>query len=101
MRIKEKRTKEVEEIVSLRCDICNKDRGVGENGDWFYFSTSHQGWGYDSNESIEYFDVCSATCYLKQLKKSVLDLEDYKDEGAEIAGMPFRFALQLIEAMEK
>ena len=76
-----KEVTEIKEItIGYKCDICKKVHTGSEYPDWWYeFEHGHQSWGNDSCESIEDFLVCSPECYFKQLKKSLITVEDYCD----------------------
>lgn len=85
---------EQETAIDCKCDVCGKLAGEPYPKNWFHFSHGHSEWGNDSGDSFEVFDVCSPECFIKQLKSSLDDMEDYK-RSAEIAGMYFPFAQQL------
>lgn len=64
----------VKETIS--CDVCSGEINT-DNGYW-ELTTHHYGWGNDSCESYEHFDICSETClkgkfcdYVKQSEKEV------------------------------
>jgi hypothetical protein len=98
---KEKVIVERNNIYSYKCDICQKEILSIKNNlpdGWLNFSHSHKDWGNDSIDSIEYFDVCSPECFIKQIRASLKEYECY--DGAEVAHMDFPFAVKFIEYLE-
>ena len=90
-----------EVTVAWQCDVCytqTADLGRYEQ-EWHHFSKGHQGWGNDSIDSYDEYDVCSVDCFIKQLQESVPDLLEYADSAAEIADMPVRFAQKLLDRL--
>ena|SRR2546429_5027663 len=101
--IKEEKTVKKEVTVAWQCDVCyiqTADLSRYEQ-EWFHFSESHQGWGNDSIESCDSYDVCSVDCFIKQLQESIPDLLEYAEASAEIADMPIKFAQKLLDQLLK
>jgi hypothetical protein len=85
-----------EEAIGKICDQCGKtelNSKIYENN-WLGFSESHQGWGSDSSDSFNWYDVCSAECFIAMLPVRIENNDGYS--GAEIAGMPVNFCKQLL-----
>ncbi|MEV0360114.1 hypothetical protein AB0H71_29050 [Nocardia sp. NPDC050697] len=101
--LKEKKQVLRDETVAYKCDFCDKvEHEYSTYKDtWYRFSRSHQGWGNDSCESYESFDVCSVRCFTAILKKELSELSAYARHDAEIADMPFAFAQSLAAALNK
>jgi hypothetical protein len=85
-------------FVATKCDICGKGTPDENDNSFYNLEHHHSAWGNDSIDSFEYFDVCSFNCYMKQLKRSVKELEGYA--SAEIDGKPIKFVEQMIEDYE-
>jgi hypothetical protein len=92
----EQRPQEV--TTGYECDVCGKKIN-GFPSNWFHFNQHHDGWGNDSIDSYQYFDVCSPGCFLTQLKESVDKLKD--ERTGEVPDMPIEFAEALIKFMER
>lgn len=91
--IKEKKQVFQETTVGYKCDSCGAISDGSAFG-WFHFSHRHHGWGNDSIDSVEYFDVCSVDCFAIQLEKSI---QYFKGERtAYISEMPIEFAKNLL-----
>ena len=60
----------VERIV--KCDVCGQ---IVKDRSW-KLTTSHDGWGNDSGDSVEFFDLCSKGCVLMKLDEYFKDCED-------------------------
>ena len=60
--------------AAIKCDICGKIIADRTHGSDMYFQVhmSHEDWGNDSVDSVEYFDVCSQGC-LRPLIEKYLD----------------------------
>lgn len=99
--VKEKKIIEKEVAVAWRCDVCGVQTADKEQyeQEWHHFSEIHRGWGGDSMDSYVYHEVCSADCFAKCLQKSIPDLMEYADDGAEIADMPVKFAQKLLDRL--
>ncbi len=97
--ITERRTTIKEVTIGQKCDHCGLEH-INEQENtrlrsWFQFSTGHNGWGNDSFESLEYFDACSAKCFIEIAKKELSGR--LKGEGtATIAGMSHGLMTELI-----
>lgn len=50
------------------CDVCRKKI---ETNSYWELTTHHNDWGNDSNESYEYFDVCSKECLRKKFEEYI------------------------------
>jgi len=90
--------------TACSCDGCGKVVKTNYLPDnWFHFNSNHCGWGNDSVDSIEEYDVCSAECFIKVLKnifkKNPGCILDY--DSGEIAEMPIKFVKELIKKYEK
>jgi hypothetical protein len=93
MELEEK--KEVTEIkkvtVGYKCDFCNNTVEAKYLPDsWITIRSQHSEWGNDSCDSVEYNHLCSAKCYLLQVKK--LEKKESRRYTFEIEGtmnMPF------------
>lgn len=96
------KTIEREEVVGHKCDVCGKEELSGEYmpDNWFCFSSGHQNWGNDSDDSIEGHEVCSANCFIRRSKKLLEDLEDDQDT-AYIGAMSFEFTKDLCAKIEE
>lgn len=69
MKIKGELTQVITTEIGMICDSCgNKTNDMNEEG-WYSFRGGHGEWGNDSFESFKNYDVCSAKCYLDQLKE--------------------------------
>lgn len=84
-------------IVGYRCDRCGKEDKEAIN--WVEMHHGHGGWGNDSCDSVEHFDLCSPKCYLEQLRESADDMRGYP-ASAEIDGKPLSFVLALLKHIE-
>lgn len=97
MKIKE--TKEVTEtkevVIAHKCDVCGKEhKGNYFPDDWHSFSSSHNHWGNDSVDSLEYHEVCSPKCYIKKLGECVDEFENFSD--AKIDEFDIQFARKFV-----
>lgn len=91
----EKKTK-----VGMRCTICKKEeRDQKLYDEWFSGAYWHHGWGDNWGDSQEFFDLCSAECFMAALVMGLNSCEDYKD-SAEIFRMSFRIADELHKMLE-
>jgi len=99
--VREKKVVEKEVEVAWRCDVCGVQTANSEQykQEWLSFSGGHCGWGNDSGDSREWYDVCSVDCFTRQLQESISDLMEYADRGAEIADMPVKFAQKLLDRL--
>lgn len=95
--IKSKKTVEREVSVDKKCDACGKLAGMLEPKDWHGFSHHHSAWGNDSVDSFEWFDVCSVSCFARQLEKSIKEIGNRL--GGEVSDMNIPFAKQLLAAL--
>lgn len=78
----------------VRCSCCGREFiNIEEANNWYQFSVCH---GSSDNK---YFDVCSLKCYLKQVGKSVKDLEN--SEAGLIDEMNVAFAKKLLFFLEE
>ena len=100
-KIKEIRTVSQEVTVGWKCDVCDVQTTSKRqySQEWYSFSESHRGWGNDSVESYDCFDVCSVSCFISQLQQSIPSLMEYSDDNAEIANMPVKFAQKLLDRL--
>jgi hypothetical protein len=57
------KTIKAEIVENIKCDICGKEI----DGKFWILTTSHEDWGNDSVDSVEYFDICSTECINKAL----------------------------------
>lgn len=96
--IKEYQTVNKEVRVGCKCDVCGVEV-KGYAAGWFHFNTHHSEWGNYSCESYEYYDVCSAECYVSKLTESVKDMSSYKRSG-RIAEMSIEFAEKLLQKLK-
>ena len=99
--INEEQMVKKEVAIAWICDACGvqaSDKRQYEQ-EWYHFSKSHQGWGNDSVDSFDSFDVCSADCFIKLLQEHIPDLLEYADKNAEIADMPVKFAEKLLDRL--
>lgn len=69
--IQKKVIKEIEVAVGYKCDYCSLEV-ERKTPTWFHFMTS-MNWGNDSVDSFEWYDVCSAKCFLRFLKRNDSD----------------------------
>lgn len=86
-----------ERATGIKCDYC--DRVYEVNTPLFYFDSHHQGWGNDSVDSYEYYHACSIECFKGILKNCIEKLKS-DSRTAEIAGMPYDFAVKMLEAIK-
>lgn len=90
-RIKQTQKVEREVTVHVKCDVCNKTHdGNNIPKEWHGFSIHHNHWGNDSQDSYEYFDVCSPECYKSKFKECVEAFDGFTD--GEIDGFEIQFA---------
>jgi len=91
----QKEVKELKEIVTAYvCDVCGKEHPGSElSEEWHEFSHSHGGWGNDSVDSYESFQVCSVICYAKQIRESVEEVGGYADARIDEMSVPFAKAV--------
>ena len=96
MEITKKKTVFENVTIGHKCDVCKKQHD-GENypNSWHYFNHSHESWGNDSIDSVEWFLVCSPECYFKQLKESLKEVGEYDE--ASIDNMGGDFVKELIK----
>jgi len=82
------------------CDICGAEH-IGDiiPNNWHEFSHHHSGWGNDSCDSIEHFQVCSPKCYAIRIRESIKEVGEYG--GAEIDGLDIPFAQNLSDSILK
>jgi len=102
--INKKKTVEQEVTVAWQCDVCNAQTADKEcyKQEWHHFNKHHQGWGNDSIDSYEYYDVCSVDCFVRQLQESIPGLaEYYAGNDAKIAEMPVLFAQKLLDRLQE
>lgn len=94
--VKESRTIEQSVIVAHICDNCGvKESDQSKYDDrWLHFDEYPGGWGNDSHESMHYYDVCSAKCFIEIMPARIKENEPYPD--AEVADMPVGFAKELL-----
>jgi hypothetical protein len=99
--VKEEKTIIKEVTVAWQCDACGEQTTNKEQyeQEWHSFSESHESWGSDSGDSLEWHDVCSIDCFMKQLQESIPALMEYADRHAEIADMPVKFAQKLLDRL--
>ena len=93
--IKEKKVVESTVEVGKKCDVCGLqtlNRDVYDK--WIHGNHHHGDWGYDSQDSYEWFDICSPKCFRVQLERSITELG--KTWTGEIFGMPLNFAKALL-----
>src|SRR5947208_3258020 len=97
--IKEEKTVTKEIVVGWECDSCHKHTTDTKERDekWLSFSEGHSGWGNDSIESVQYYHVCSAKCFIEMLPKRIKDVDGHR--GAEVADMPVAFCKELLELL--
>lgn len=86
-------------VVQTECDNCGKREPGNSPSGWHHFSRSHGDWGNDSVDSFEYFDVCSAACYIAIVRR---ELEDYGPRSAlnptlEVDDKGYEFLRDLID----
>jgi len=100
-KITEERTIKQSVTVAWKCDVCGVRTSDEEQyeQEWHTFNEIHQGWGNNSIDSYEYYDVCSVDCFIKLLQERIPDLMEYADRGAEIADMPAKFAQKLLDRL--
>lgn len=77
-------------MYAKNCDVCGKDipptkRSYPRYEQFPYFEirTSHNDWGNDSVDSIEYIDACSPECAMK-FAKEYLEKDFTKNHSKEI-----------------
>lgn len=88
-----------EVTTGYKCDICGaKHDGDGYPKEWAMFTHQHHGWGNDSFESYEQFDLCSIPCFREQLKLSLHAMRNDQNT-AQIFGMSYLFAKLLYEEL--
>lgn len=86
-----------EVIVGRTCDVCGaeikpvaaKDRrmlnpAMLSTYDYFMVRTWHDDWGYDSVDSIEYFDACCPECAMKFVKEYIEEAYKTGDNSMQI-----------------
>ena len=98
MKIKNKGYVLTEKVTGVKCDICGKTSSKEGSDGWYELMHKHEGWGNDSVDSIEYFDVCSVECYMKQLQKSIEEVGECF--GAEIDEKNIEFVKKLYETLK-
>ena len=101
--IKEEQTVTQEVVVAWKCDVCGVQTAYKwqYEQEWLHFCEIHRGWGNDSMDSYAYHEVCSVDCFAKCLQDRLPDLLEYADSDAEIADMPVKFALKLLDRLLK
>ena len=67
---------EKEIVDKLTCDICGKE--IKEGKLYYSVTTSHDDWGNDSIDSIEYKDICSDECLRNELENYIKFESDTK-----------------------
>ena len=56
--------------TTMHCDVCDSVIDH-EHESYWEVTTGHHDWGNDSCESIQYFDICSATCLRKKFDEYI------------------------------
>lgn len=65
-------TKVSEVVVAYVCDVCGKEEECSDIPKHWHHMDVHRGYNsYDNTREYESYDVCSAECYISQLKESV------------------------------
>lgn len=86
-----------EKTTGIKCDSCLKIYPPGSG--LFYFNSHHNDWGHDSIDSYDYYHACSVDCYTKLLGVCLDELES-NSRTAEIAEMPYAFAIELYNRLK-
>lgn len=94
MKIEKKKMVEQTITVGHKCDFCNKETGPNEK-DIFGFSSSHQEWDSDSNESFEWHEVCSWSCFIVKLTQLYEENKQYL--SFKVSGIPLWIIKQIMK----
>lgn len=86
--------KEVDVIVSCKCDICGKEHSEYED-----VTAYHNDWGNDSIDSYKTVDVCSDGCYAKAIKMFMND-DSYKNHSSIIADIDIGVWREIIRSSD-
>lgn len=91
-------TQKVERAVTIgyKCDVCGAETKIQGNP-WYTF-TSFEPFLYESG--TEEYDVCSPTCYIKQLQLC-LDKLSLNSEDSEIDGKSYVFIQDLLSYLNQ
>lgn len=83
--------------IGHKCDNCGKVINTERFPDeWHHFSSHHNEWGNDSCDSYEYYDVCSAKCYVEKFT-DVVENELNGRSDAEVDDKEIQFARVLVD----
>lgn len=78
-----------------KCSSCEKVQlSAVKNTGWHRIAVYHCDDDIDITRTFKYYDVCSFDCYLKQVRKSVNELEASKT--ARIDGMDLAFVRKFL-----
>lgn len=73
MKVSEIQQKSTTVQTGTKCDCCGIIINEILPKTWHHFDSHHGDWGNDSHESYEYFDACSAKCFIEIAKKNMND----------------------------
>jgi hypothetical protein len=91
--VTEKLRPEIE--VEEKCSACGKKQLSSlKNSGWHRIAVYHCDDDIDISNTFRYYEVCSFECYLKQVRRSVDELEASKT--ARIDGMDLAFVRKLL-----
>lgn len=80
--------------ADLTCNLCGKEYNCDNTEESYQFSVYGGRNNTNIDEYYQHYNVCSLTCYLKQIKKSVNNLE--RSKNGTIDGMDVDFAKKLL-----
>lgn len=85
--------------VDVECNVCGKLAGTPDPDGWHHMNHHHDGWGSESSETYENFDVCSIECFAMQIERSIDEVGG--EYGSEISGMNVEFAKKLLDVLKR
>ncbi len=104
MKIEQLKPVTVNEKVTTgyKCDVCGTEHRSDTLPDgWHHFNQHHSDWGVNSGESYQYFDVCSAECFLVHMEHVILDEYGQRKSTGVISGFSVAFAIKLVNNSSK
>ena len=77
-----------EKLDKVICDTCEKEIVIGTA--YYEVCTSHDGWGNDSVDSLEYFDFCKMSCLAEHMSNYFTGNKSYDHVRYNIDQIKFR-----------
>jgi hypothetical protein len=90
----EKQKVEQEVVIGVECDNCDVKVIGDAPSTWHCFNVNH---GYYGDDSSQWLDACSPSCYIAIIKEKLLVMSS---PNAEIDEMSLEFAQSLVKYVE-